>query len=76
MVAIFQLVLVVRVIFAVLVRSLPLLPIPLVLETERWLVSNYVFSRLEVVVLRVSYLMFLLISVYLTYVLALICWDW
>jgi hypothetical protein len=61
--------------FAALIRLAPLAQVPPVLALERWVLSNYAFSVLGNVIFRISYLLFVLIGVYLTYVLAMILWT-
>jgi hypothetical protein len=62
-----------RPLFVFATRLIPTVPVPLVLILERWVLSTYVFSSVGIVILRISYLLFVLVGVYLTYVLAMIC---
>ena len=75
MAALFLLVLVMKPAFEVLIRLVPLFPIPLVLALEWWAVSKYEFSRLGVVVFRAVYVVFVVLAAYATYVLAMIALD-
>jgi hypothetical protein len=63
-----------RLLFMFATRLIPLVPVPLVLILERWVLSTYWFSSSEIVIFRIAYLLFVLVGVYLTYVLAMICW--
>ena len=72
MAAIFALVLVVKLASAVLIRLLPLIPIPLVLILEWPVVSRCESPRLGLIFFRVAYVLSLLIAVVATYALALL----
>lgn len=64
-----------KLLFAVLVRLSPLLPIPLVLILESWAVSKCEFSRGQLLVFRVGYVVSVFFAVCATFVLGVIAWE-
>jgi hypothetical protein len=63
-----------RLLFVVATRLAPLFPLPSLLAIESWALSKFSFSSVQMVWVRIYYLLLIVICVYLTYVLAMICW--
>ncbi len=74
MAAPFQVLIAVKHLAEVLVLLSPLLPIPILLNLERWVLSNYAFSSLGIAVVRISFIVLLIFSVWLALALALVYW--
>jgi hypothetical protein len=64
-----------KLLFVVLARLSPLLPLPLVLATERWALTKYEFSRVGAMAFQAAYVASVFVSCYVSYLLAMICWT-
>ena len=62
--------------FVALARLSPLLPIPPVLTLEWWAASKFEFSKVGLVLFRVAYVVAVVFSVFVTYMLGLSLSEW